>query len=643
MFFKIKISRLGKLAGPGMHMAIPICLFAALMFWGSCEGPDYGAYLDWARTVLSGDIFKLRSPVLSPFGVPLSLWSPGPGLIFALGKMVSGKHGTDIVGWLGGMVFWWAFLRILGLAAGGDPALTVFGAAAAFLGTHAGVYSSAYGSELFAYPAAAVLILWTVSPCAFKWIDILIAGCAAGMLIMIRAQMVIYAIPALLVFAYRAVQSWREKAIMKKVADTGLLFLPLVVAIIQICWTNRWMTGDFWRSPYSFGSGSFRSLDWAHPEFSAVLTHPLNGLLVYHPLYGVCFLALALRIAQAGSRAEKLFCGVAGCLIFLNLYLYASWFGWWLGQSFGQRGMSVAAVLLVPVLVRAIGERQPGSLQAPLLVGLTLIACFWSYLMMCTGTYLSISVVAVAPAMWFYTYADLLAGMRDNLQLGFWLQKILVLGPAFALFWFARRKISGEIKETGAVEIAALFLAVLCFSYLILRAVSAPAMRGVGGQSPDLFQALLMLMEIASISAIVLCGYFLFRSGYRMGAALRPSEIRVAAGVVIVFTAAQLLFFNLAINTERKIAAGIKPGREFSYTAGYQLDTVRMTYMEYLRIPGFEEKKQKMNDFLLAAEIKQRALRSSPRCKEVGPLFKLPCRHSPPGWKRERCKTTPLG
>jgi hypothetical protein len=133
----------------------------------SSSGADFGQYIRWAEAALSGDIFALGGPVLSPMGVPNSIWSPGTGLLFALGKGAldhlgrpdDADRGAHVVGWLATLGLWWAMARILHRATDGDRTLVAFGLAIAFLGTHAGYYSIAHSSETFADSLVALLAL----------------------------------------------------------------------------------------------------------------------------------------------------------------------------------------------------------------------------------------------------------------------------------------------------------------------------------------------------------------------------------------------------------------------------------------------------------------------------------------------------
>src|SRR5689334_12132239 len=79
----------------------PIC--AGLLLLIADGGADFGHYVEWAEAALSGDIFRLSENVLSPGGVPFTVAAAGPGLLFAVGKLLitsmSLPNAALLVGW----------------------------------------------------------------------------------------------------------------------------------------------------------------------------------------------------------------------------------------------------------------------------------------------------------------------------------------------------------------------------------------------------------------------------------------------------------------------------------------------------------------------------------------------------------------
>ncbi len=342
------------------------CLLTAALFAVGRAGPDFDHYLDWSRAFSRGDIFQLRSAILSPNNVPLTQWSHGTGLILALPQALTGqKFGPGpsaiAVGWLAGLVFWWAMGRLLFRAAGGDVPLALFGLGAAFVGTHAGFYSHTYGSESIGYALAGVLALSLFPIGRWRIRESLVGGAAAALLIIVRPNLAIFALPAAAVLAARALGARRPAGQTTAIVAIAWLIGTSLVGFLEVGLVNRWMTGDYLHPPYVYGGDGFHSVELASPQFLAVLLHPWHGLLAYHPVYAIGMAATIYLILLPGPGWERLGWVVLGVLVLAQLYLQASWYVWWLGTgTFGQRGMSITAVLLVPALVTATARGRSG-------------------------------------------------------------------------------------------------------------------------------------------------------------------------------------------------------------------------------------------------------------------------------------------
>ena len=59
-----------------------------------------------------------------------------------------------------------------------------------------------------------------------------------------------------------------------------------------------------------------------------------------------------------------------------------------------------------------------------------------------------------------------------------------------------------------------------------------------------------------------------------------------------------ILFTRLAIRTERQTASGALPPRHFEYVGSSPVDELRVTYAEYLGVPGFADRKAAFRRFL---------------------------------------------
>jgi hypothetical protein len=568
--------------------AVAAVLAAILLVASPSQGPDFGFYLDWSNAALSGDVFRLRGDVASPLGVPLTQWSAGTGLLFALGQLFLGplaelRDGALAVGSISALVFWGSLLVLL-LRATSEPALVLFGLGAAFLGTHAGFYSLNHASESLAFGAGTLMVALLTARRSWSLASDAWMGGAAALLVLVRAQHVLYALPALLLSAAR---SWREPrgiGAARRAVGFGLLLLPSALIVAQTAIVHRWMTGSLLRSPYSFGGEGFTSLDWREPELLAVLANPYHGLLPYHPLYGLGLVALAACIARAPSRDERAVWAAGFVAVVSHTYLQAAWHVWWLGTlTFGMRGLSLSAIVLVPALVRAVGRARPGSAWRALWLLTSTFASLWSFLLL-SQKYSH-----------FYVWRDLLAAQARAAQ--------SLLEPSAAaplLSGIALVGLVAAVCRAGALHRSALgpaaLLAGLSVGYLLSRALRRWTRRGA---LEELRVEVLVLALLILLCALVALEMWRLRTR-RIAAAIEGGAGWAAIASLVASVG---LFASLAVKTERRIAARIPPPREFRAVSSVVLDQVREAYYEYGPIPGFDAKKDGLLRYLRANGI----------------------------------------
>ena len=556
---------------------------AVLLLAAALPGADYGRYRDWANAYLYQDLFLIGTPVGSPLGLPLTQWSHGPGLIFStarltLGPMIDVNTSAMVVGWLASLVFWWSLFRILRWAARGDVALAVLGAGAAFVGTHAGFYTHHHASEPLALALVGLLTLLVIERPDRGSVRSALVGAAAGLLLVTRSNLAMYAVPALVWQAAQLLRSDTGRA--RRAIDWFLLVAPVAIAAAQVGLVNRWMTGSFVQSPYTFGAGTFRSLDWADPEVGAVLFHPWHGLLPYHPLYALGFLALATLLATSRTTRARLLCLSALGPVTVNVYVQSAWYVWWMGtDTFGSRGLVVISIALVAGLMRFIAlAYDRNRLYGRLLVLLVTSCSVWSYLMLRQGT------------SQFLTYAELVDGQRRALEavLAGPYPFVLALVPAFLVaLWLRSRRAAGTDVW---VEMSAAFLGLLTFSYLLLPWLGRP------------WWATSRLALPAALLLVLIWTACELASHVRTGRGRPPDEELTAdslvhVGTVGMFAATAVIFMALAVATERRLATGDRP-REFETTATIHTPEVVASYGEYQRVSGFEDKKRALANFL---------------------------------------------
>jgi hypothetical protein len=556
---------------PNPAHAVLLCILFALAVAAPSGGADLGHYLDWASASLTGDIFELQGGILSPLGVPTSQWSPGPGLVFALGKvvldgLVDVRGGALVIGALASLVFLGAMLLLLVRAASGEGRLVLLGAGAAFLGTHAGYCVQFHSSESLGCAAAALLgVLVTAAPRpllreGLEW------GTVSALLVLLRPQYFVYVAPVLGFGVFRALRAPRGRA-----GALALFLAPLLVVGLVNAFSNRWMTGSLLHSPLVFGDPGFRSFAWTRPEILAVLANPYHGLLVYHPLYALGGLAVTVAFVRSRSASERLVWAAVFVGVLAHLYVQSSWYVWWLGTlTFGMRGMSIAGVFLLPALVRALAGVRP-ALQAAWGALISALSV-WSFLLL------------LRRETAFHDFRTILGAQREALG---WLDALMLstalLGALFLAFCLRNEVFRGSNGWASRIlTLEGLGLGGLAVSYLFSRALRRIEQRGLEVLR---FEALVLVLAlgIASLTLLV-----------RRRAALGGS----ALVALTILTASSVLFVHLAVRTEQRIARGTPPPRLFRAVSPVHLGQVREAYLEYLEIPGFKEEKAALQGFL---------------------------------------------
>jgi hypothetical protein len=452
---------------------------------------------------------------------------------------------------------------------GRDAVKTRFLLIVAFTATPLGYYSFNCSSEVLSFGCLALVSFWLWARARPDWIDALGVGTLAACLVLTRPHLAVYVPLIVGVFSWRLWTGDPRPGPKKWLGHGSLLTLPVALALTQILWVNRWMTGSVLGSTYSFGNAYFRSLNLADPEPLAVLLHPWHGLLVYHPFYALG-IGLAVLGIFRGSRAERaLHLGITTTLA-IHLYLQAAWYCWWLGMwSLGNRGFGVAAVLLVPVVARALRRATPAWRLA--LLGALVVCSLWSLLLMVQGNtnFMRWSELATAQA-------------ETAMRTAFLLPWALIL--AFAANAVARRQ--GPVDRLTTAG-SALLLA------LILDHLAQLLFEAASGQNEG--WRLALRVGLVALAPLVALGQWPSSGVERFPGAgwLRPLG---ALGSVLLFACVGLLFAHLARGAEGLIADGGIPGDGPVRT--FHVLEVEECYREYLRVPGFVEKKDSLRRFL---------------------------------------------
>ena len=508
--------RFGRVSRGFGFLFVPfLLLFLLTVIWRG--GPDFGHYVEWAEAFRQGgpQVFLLSGHTLSPLGVPVTQWSPGPGLFFALcppacQRLISLEQQAMWTGWAFTVLFWWAMFKLLYLAVDGDLRWTVYGILIATIGTHLGFYSRSYGSETFSQAFFAVMVYWVLSRREWHLLDTLVVGCLASFLLINRAQLVIYVLPLLAIMAWAL---WRTRATRGLLSNVVLIvapFLALLIGFIQVAIVNRWMTGSFLHSVYAFGNATFNSLDFRRPELLAALFHPWHGLLSYHPFYALGLVALLFMLFQSRTRWSRFFYASYFLVILANVYLQASWYVWWMGgRTFGMRGLSLAAVILVPALIRLMHLRELRNKSNVLLSILVLVTCAWSAVLLFANLY----------------------------------------GESFFIFMTYRDMSQFYLNQIGTLRLPLLLIGALCSAILVVSTVRARRLDRSPDHFAEQFKAnpplIISLLLLAPMLLYVLVRYCLDRYAGPLGIPLEwvPYLALLAVPFAILF----IVMFLMAI------------------------------------------------------------------------------------------------
>jgi hypothetical protein len=349
--------------------------------------------------------------------------------------------------------------------------------------------------------------------------------------------------------------------------------VPVFLALLAIATVNYWMTGSPFGSVYNFGYGDFKSMDFLHPELLAVLVHPWHGLFAYHPLYLIGFASLFVMIRRQHNRTKRLLLVVTAFIIMLHIYLHASWYAWWLGlNTFGMRGLSICVIIVIPVLLTLMSEREKRGESNNVLIVMIFLANIWSFALLTQGE------------TQYYTYQQLFSGIisaSDNLiSLHFIILPVAVFGlGSLATLIYGKSHSSFSFKN---VVTAVLLLLVIQY------------------QITQLFFDRAGMLVVSLMSLVVM---FLILMGYRVVIEEFQKHCVVLqriflASSVLICIALTVLFANLAVATNHRIAAKMPAPRSFAHISTFNVDEVRLSCMEYMSVPGFDDKKARLIKYL---------------------------------------------
>lgn len=177
----------------------------------------------------------------------------------------------------------------------------------------------------------------------------LILGASVGLLALIRPQDALFGLLLL--------PRVNRKTLMPMILGFLLAFSPQLIA-----WQALY--GQFWVSPYLDRGYGFNFLQ---PHLLEVLFSPRNGLILWTPIVAVAFAGFLLHNFPKSINRRLMI-----LLIFLELYLVASWTTWWQGASYGGR-MFISLLPLLSIGLATVFSRLKALGMKPWAITLSIV------------------------------------------------------------------------------------------------------------------------------------------------------------------------------------------------------------------------------------------------------------------------------
>ncbi len=182
-------------------------------------------------------------------------------------------------------------------------------------------------------------------------------GANVGLLALIRPQDALFGLLVLPFVIARIRQLAETRQSLRLLAGFLLAFLPQLLA-----W--QLLYGKFWVSPYLDRGYGFNFLQ---PHLLDVLFSPRSGLLLWTPIVAIALAGFFLKgFPKAVSKWPILL------LIFLELYLVASWTTWWQGASFSGR-MFISLLPFLSIGLATVFKKLQSLGMKPFAITLSII------------------------------------------------------------------------------------------------------------------------------------------------------------------------------------------------------------------------------------------------------------------------------
>lgn len=563
-----------------VYVALIVLIFLGLLIINK-PGPDSSHYIEWSKVFSSGNIQNLQSSSVSSFGIPVSQWSHGPGLLFliphTLIPSISFERSAQIVGWVCSIIFWVTMFMVFRELTRDNLKWTVLGLLLLFIGTPIGYYSSAFSSEILSSCFMAGIIYFSLIIYREKLKPHLTIGIGilSSLLIITRLNQIIFLIFPATVFLYKFltdVGHHRLKPLLYLVLITPILFFGMTQLII----VNHWVTGSFFVSPYVFGNPFFKSMDYYRPEITAVLFSSLHGLLIYHPLYGLCAVFLLSKLFKTKSFFDRLLLLSIALITVLNIYINSAWYVWWLGfGTFGSRGFTTLSLLLIPVFIRYLSKNEYNSKNhSNIWLIFCLVPVVWSYFLLLQGN------------TNFFTYKDLLTAQM-NVLIQFIGENIGLVVLVLCLFGIFKTKWR-TVKEGKLISVVIAVLSYLTFIYFKDKIFSSYLTFN--------FPKYLIIAIFSTLFFVVFFQKFIKQ---RVKILVNHFGISLVVLFTCVFVIVNFLFISSAYKIEAQIKTFNTENHQVKFVYPANIQEAEQSYREYLKIPGYYTKKEFLKLFLV--------------------------------------------
>lgn len=253
-----------------------------------------------------------------------------------------------------------------------NPTISFITVAVIFLGTnifHYAVYDTGMSHiySFFLFSAFLYVIRKTKFLQRDRISDVVVFGLISSLILLIRPTGLMF----LAIFFFLDWINFKEFykrlfAVLKWQHLIILLVCLLVVWLPQILY-YKYTTGHFFS--YTYGDEKFHFL---LPNLHFTWFSPNNGLFLYNPLYAVILVGFILMI-----RKKVMNGWVAGVLFFLISYVFACWWDWSFGCSFGARSFVEYASLFSLPIAFILSKFRNFHAITKVMVSVILIACIY--------------------------------------------------------------------------------------------------------------------------------------------------------------------------------------------------------------------------------------------------------------------------